>query len=226
MFARFRQTGRTLQISLIETGREGDRVRHRHVASLGSIALDPSPADRIAFWTKLHQRLAGLGNRMDDAARGAILAAVHARVPMPTLDDTGAVQINNAREDARFWQTVSEMHAATVEESKVLAAKLSASIAKREAIAAETAAKARAAADRLAKIEQGEDVGGIGKPPTYAELVAAVGGEAEARRCEQVAEVARLGGFDELHAETMKRYGQADRAALRTVLARRRRPTS
>ncbi len=130
-------------------------MRHRHVASLGSIALDPSPADRIAFWTKLHQRLAGLGNRMDDAARGAILAAVHARVPMPTLDDTGAVQINNAREDARFWQTVSEMHAATVEESKVLAAKLSASIAKREAIAAETAAKARAAADRLAKIEQG-----------------------------------------------------------------------
>jgi hypothetical protein len=46
----------------------------------------PSPAARIAFWTKLHQRLAGLSNRIDTSQRGAILTTTHARIPMPTLD--------------------------------------------------------------------------------------------------------------------------------------------
>jgi hypothetical protein len=35
----------------------------------------PSPAARIAFWTKLHQRLAGLSNRIDTSQRGKAQAA-------------------------------------------------------------------------------------------------------------------------------------------------------
>ena len=59
----------------------------------GSIPLSPSAADRIAFWTKLHQRLDALSNRVDAAQRGAILTAIHARNPMPTLDDQQAAQL-------------------------------------------------------------------------------------------------------------------------------------
>jgi hypothetical protein len=37
MFVRFRETGRRLQCSLIETRRVDGKVRHEHIASLGSI---------------------------------------------------------------------------------------------------------------------------------------------------------------------------------------------
>ena len=87
MFVRFRQTARRLQVSLTATRWDGGRVRHEHVAGLGSAPLTPSAADRIAFWTKLHQRLDTLGNRVDATQRGAILTAIHARIPMPTMDD-------------------------------------------------------------------------------------------------------------------------------------------
>ena len=60
MFTRFRQTARRLQVSFVETRRINGQVRHSHVASLGAIRVSPSAADCIAFWTKLHQRLATL----------------------------------------------------------------------------------------------------------------------------------------------------------------------
>jgi hypothetical protein len=69
MFVRFRQIADHLHVSLAETHRDARRVRHGHVASLGAIAVPSSPADRLAFWTKLHQRLGRLANRLDDAAR-------------------------------------------------------------------------------------------------------------------------------------------------------------
>jgi hypothetical protein len=61
MFIRFRQTKRRprLQVSLVETRKEGRRVRHEHIASLGSIALPFSTTDRVAFWDKLDTRLRG-----------------------------------------------------------------------------------------------------------------------------------------------------------------------
>jgi hypothetical protein len=87
MFVRFRETARRLQASLTETRRQGGKVRHEHIAGLGSVPIAPTTTDRIAFWTKLHQRLDALSNRLDAAQRGAILTAIHARIPMPTLDD-------------------------------------------------------------------------------------------------------------------------------------------
>jgi hypothetical protein len=38
MFVRFRQTPRRLQASLVETRRSNGKVRHEHIASLGSVA--------------------------------------------------------------------------------------------------------------------------------------------------------------------------------------------
>src|SRR5215510_1726404 len=58
MFARFRRTRHRLQVSLVETRRVGGKVRHEHVAGLGSIETPPSVDARLAFWVRLHQRLA------------------------------------------------------------------------------------------------------------------------------------------------------------------------
>jgi hypothetical protein len=120
MFVRFRETARRLQVSLVTTRRSDGSVRHEHVAGLGSVPRLLSPADRIAFWTKLHQRLDALSNRIDAAQRGPIRAAIHARIPMPTLDDQQTVQLQRAREDARFWETLAGSYADDIEGHKGL----------------------------------------------------------------------------------------------------------
>src|SRR5260370_32395228 len=106
MFVRVRQAAGRLQLSLVETRRDGGKVYHEHVAGLGSVRLPLSPADRIEFWTKLHPRLAKLGNRMDAAMHGKILASVHDRIPMPTADDQRAVQLANTEADVKVWETL------------------------------------------------------------------------------------------------------------------------
>jgi hypothetical protein len=150
MFVRFRETARRLQVSLVATHRSEGRICHEHVAGLGSAPRSLSSADRIAFWIKLHQRLNALSNRIDDQQRGTILSAVHARIPMPTLDEHQAVQLGRAQEDARFWQTLAEMHAEDIEGHKGLLATTQRAIAEREPQAADTAEKAQAAKERLA----------------------------------------------------------------------------
>jgi hypothetical protein len=132
MFVRFRQSDRRLQASLTETRRQGGKVRHEHVAGLGSVPIAPTVADRIAFWTKLHQRLDALSNRVDAAQRGAILTAIHARVPMPTLDDHQAVQLERAQADARFWEMLADGYVEQIEGNKKLLATAQRAIAEHE----------------------------------------------------------------------------------------------
>ena len=76
MFVRFRQAGHKLQTSLIETRRVDGKVRHEHIAGLGSIILPPSVTERITFWQRLHDRLAKLANRVDPEMHGKVLGAV------------------------------------------------------------------------------------------------------------------------------------------------------
>ena len=154
----------------------------------------PAPADRIAFWTKLHQRLDALSNRVDATQRGAILTAIHARIPMPTLDEHQAMQLGRAEADARFWQTLAEMHADDLEGHKGLLATTQRAIAEREPRTADTAKKAQAAKDRLSRAERGEAVSGIGGPLTRKDFLKFSDmTEAEARHCERVAEIAGAG---------------------------------
>ena len=103
MFVRFRQTETRLQVSLVETRRVGGRVRHEHVASFGSVEVPPSVQDRIAFWHRLHERLAKLANRLDAAAQAKVLGDIHARIPMVTLYEMQAHKLGNAEADKRFW---------------------------------------------------------------------------------------------------------------------------
>ena len=89
MLVHFRETPYGLAMSLVETRRENGKVRHEHVASLGSIETPPSVAARIEFWHGLHERLAQLSHRLDAETRGKVMSAVHARVPMVTPDEKG-----------------------------------------------------------------------------------------------------------------------------------------
>src|SRR5262249_3736012 len=90
MLVHFRETPYGLTMSLVETGRESGKVRHQHVASLGSIETPLSVAARIEFWRGLHERLAQLSNRLDAETRGKVIGAVHSRVPMVTPDEQRA----------------------------------------------------------------------------------------------------------------------------------------
>jgi hypothetical protein len=220
MFVRFRQTARRLQASLSATRWEGGRVRHEHIAGLGSVPLSPSAADRIAFWTKLHQRLEALSNRIDAAQRGAILTAIHERVPMPTLDDHQAVQLERAREDTRFWETLAEGYADQIEGNKELLASAQRAIAEREPLAADTAAKAQAAKDRLARVERGEAVAGVPAPMTRADLLRISGmTKAQLQHCERVAGIAAAGEdwWRLMRTEQERRKATVEKAVVRQL---------
>jgi hypothetical protein len=165
MFVRFRQSPQRLQLSLVEARRVGGKVSQEHVAALGSILTPPSVSDRIKFWQRLHQRLDNLSNRIDAAAQAAILGAVHARVPMVTLDEQRAVKLENAKADMRFWASLQAMHAGAAEDHKRLIASAEARVAGSRSAALDAATKAQEASDRVERIERGEDVpGGLGEP--------------------------------------------------------------
>jgi hypothetical protein len=224
MFVRIRQSGQRLQASLVETRRIGGKVLNGHVAGLGSIAVALTPADRIVFWTKLHQRLAALANRLDGGARGKVLAAIHARIPMPTLDDQRAVQLQNAKQDADLWATLRDAHTADIEGQKELIAAAERAIAEREAAVADVTTRTKAAEDRVARIERGEDAGGMGQPLTRKDLIAALGWKpSDIRHALRLVEIEERGGNDDLMAEIMKRQRRTEKAASRAVLTRQRR---
>jgi hypothetical protein len=158
MFVRFRQSERRLQASLVETRRDGGRVRHAHLASLGSIRLALSVADRMAFWTSLHERLARLDNRLDASARFAILEAVHARVPMVTPEEQQAEQLARAEADARFWMMMDERQDGLIEQAAAMRAGSERMTADANAEKARLSVSVAASRARLARAEAGDTV--------------------------------------------------------------------
>src|ERR1700741_3386812 len=62
MAVHFSETPSGLAMILVESRRENGKVRHEHLASLGSIETPPSVAARIEFWRRLHERLDQLSN--------------------------------------------------------------------------------------------------------------------------------------------------------------------
>lgn len=171
MYVRVRQRNQRLLLSLLESKRDGFQVVKENVAYLGSVPVEFTVDDRIAFWRKLHERMARLGNRVSPDDQAKIFAAVHARGPMVTLEEQRSVQLRNAAADAEFWSRMREMNQAQAEEFKGLAARTQQNIAGLEASAADAGAKAAAAKDRVARIERGEEVpGGLGKPFTAEDI--------------------------------------------------------
>jgi hypothetical protein len=219
MFARFRQTPHRLQVSIIETHRVDGRVRHEHIASLGSIATPPSVADRVAFWQRVHDRLAKLSNRIDPAMQGKLRGDIHNRIAMVTPDEQRALQLANAKADAETWGTLADMHAGTVEGQAGLIVGAERAKAAAAAEHAKAAAEAARAKDRVARIERGENVsGGLGNPPlTVADLNAAGFTKTEIKRFVQVHEVSDAFGFDTMAKAIHEATERAERSVVRAL---------
>ena len=224
MFVRFRENNDRLQASLVETRRSEGRVRHEHVASFGSIDWPPSIENRIAFWQRLHERLAKLSNRVDAAAQAKILAAIHARIPMVTPDEQRALQLANVKADEHFWSTLYDLHADTVEGHKGLASAAERAVAKGQSCMGSAAQHRDAAKDRRERLERGEDVpGGLGKPltPHDAERILRDAG-VDPQYCKDVAELSELIGFDALCEQKNTAEKRAEKAIVRALLRRHR----
>jgi hypothetical protein len=172
MFVRFRQSDRRLQVSVVETRRTDGKVRHEHIAGLGSVDIPPSVRERLVFWGRLPDRLARLGNRVNAADQAKIYGAIHGRVPMVTIEEQQALKLDNAEADERFWSGLHGAHQEQADGQKQLAAKAERAAAGNQVAAAKAAGNAAAAKDRAERIRKGEDVpGGLGKPLTREDMV-------------------------------------------------------
>ena len=209
MFVRFRSARRRLQASLIETRRIEGKVCHEHIASLGSINAEPSVADRIEFWRRLHERFGQLANRLDAAAQSRAMYAVHAKVPMPTVEEVRALQLANAEADERFWQQFAEMQTEQAQGNSQLAANAERAASKAKAQAASASVNATTAKERIERLNRGEAVsGGIGKPFDPERLFREAGWTtADFKRARITNAISQLGGFEELLDEIGKRHG-------------------
>jgi hypothetical protein len=225
MFVRFRETSRSLQCTLIETRRVDGKVRHEHIASLGSIEVPPSIADRVAFWAELHQRLGRMSNRFSHETHGKLIGQVHARIPMPMPDEQRQLQKENAEADERFWSGIHQMNAATTEKRKGLLVSTQYAIADSEAAAKDAGAQAERARERLNKIEKGEDVqGGLGRPMTREDLDRMSGmSDEQIQHCMNLAEL-RLSDeeMEKLVYEQVEAGERVGRAIVRKWLRERR----
>ena len=169
MFVRFRETPYGLQVSLIQTRREGGKARHEYIAGLGAITIPTSAADRIAFWRRLHDRLSALSNRIVDE-QSKILDAVDERIPMPTPDELRDVHLENAKVDQRFWEGLRRVHTDTIEGDEGVIGAAERAIANSEASAAKAAVHTKAAKERVERNRARRDSEeGLGKPLTRKE---------------------------------------------------------
>jgi hypothetical protein len=64
MYVRFRRQGNRFQASLVQGRRLAGKVQAEHIGALGSVDAEVSLRSRVAFWAKIHDRLAALGNRI------------------------------------------------------------------------------------------------------------------------------------------------------------------
>jgi hypothetical protein len=157
MFVRFRQHNARLYVSLVLTKRVDGKVRQEHVAGLGSVVVGANPGrypwvatrERVKLWQRLHENIADL----PAADQGRLMAAVHARVPLPTEEERGAADLGEAEHDAAFWE---QMHGTSLKQAdsyRKLAAHAERRAAEEEEQAkqeAERSEKAKARAARLA----------------------------------------------------------------------------
>lgn len=210
MFARFRQVRGRLSVSIVEATRAGTKIRQSHIASLGSVSLEASAADRCQFWIRLHQRLATLSNRLDAEAREAIMAAINARIPIPTVEDQEAARNAGRDANAALFATLRDRHHDLAEHHRRMA--------EREAAAA-TAVDALEAAY-------------VSKPMTEAEMrrfLRSIGvTDAELRGAHDLSVLCQQLGEDRiipmLAAEQVRAGDRATRRRVRSLLAALTRP--
>jgi 2-hydroxychromene-2-carboxylate isomerase len=222
MFPRFRETGRRLQVSLVETHRVDGRIRNSHVAGLGSVGVPASPADRWEYWTKLISRMEALANRVTGDTKAAILTAVDARIPMLTPEEQQAVQVDYAKEDVRQWEMVHGLNADRLNGHKKVAAKVARDIAAAEAGAEIGACVVKAAQARLTRAAAGEVVA-VTKLTTAEALLKATGiTPTEMRHMRTLAKLDEA-ALPKIVEAGMRGAKRAEHAAARAILAQQSR---
>jgi hypothetical protein len=180
-------------------------------------------ADRVAFWRLLHERLAKLSNRIGADEQGKILGAIHARIPMVTIDELRTLQRENAQADEKFWAGLQGMNTELAEGHKELAAKSARIAADAESRAADAAMRASVAKDRIERLAKGDAVsGGLSKPMTRKDLLKAAGiSESQARHAERVHSL-DASAFEELVQAGLEGMHRGEQSAERKFLRRHR----
>jgi hypothetical protein len=107
----------------------------------------------MAFWRRLHERLAGLADRIDAAMQGRLMDAIHARVPVVTIEERRALAIEEAKANERLNVAVRDYCTEVADGYEKL---FLPRIAESRAGAADAAARANAARERIARLERGE----------------------------------------------------------------------
>jgi hypothetical protein len=174
MFVRIRKSTEKLRLSLVETRRVGGKVRHEHVASLGSIPQTMTVPERREFWSRLDMRLASLGNRIDlDAAR----ALIAARAPPPTKAE---IDILDLERYAEAWQRIANFFGPReLRQTAFKQAMREMSDALKAKEHSNAAARVAKAKERIERVRKGEDAG-LKQPfdpgnPSYVAAVKNVG---------------------------------------------------
>jgi hypothetical protein len=219
MFVRFRQQGYRLQASLMQSRRTVGKVRTEHVGALGSVDAEMSVRSRVAFWAKVHDRLAALGNRVSADEHPKILGALHGRIPMVTPEDIRAVQEESFAADERFWDGMRDMNASHIEGLREHVALAEAKIAAMEPEVAKAAEKVEIARSKREKLKRGEAVaGGLRKPFTREDaerIIREAGGDPEyAVRFHKICDAL---GFETVLKGVNAAHERAERAAIRRM---------
>src|SRR5262245_62402918 len=182
-----------MQVSLVESRRTDGKVRHEHIAQLGSVPLEPTIAYRIKFWQRLHEKMARLSNRVGAEAQAKLLGDIHARIPMVTPDEQRELQRENAEADGKFWSWLKESWAKQAEGHKQLSANAAKTAAEAEAQASAAEEKAKTAKERIEQLDKGETVtGGLSAPVSFYERLRRLGWSDR-----EIAEAALMAELDE-----------------------------
>lgn len=151
-------------------------MRHEHVATLGSTEMPLTIRGHITFWARLNGPLTALGNRLGPEDQIKIMDAVHARVPMSTLDEQRELKLQNAKADERTWSALRDMSAAQAHDQETLSATAKAAAEHQRAAAAKAGAQAAEASERVERLERGDDVpGGLSKPVDFKKVLREAG---------------------------------------------------
>jgi hypothetical protein len=150
MFVLFRTRRRRIYVTLAETVRAAGKVRQRHVASIGSIAIGADEAttvhDRVRLWQAVHPRLATL--KLDPEASGKIMTAIHRVIPMPSPEQAGSVELWQAEQRLQRLNRghddttkLIEAHERVIARSRTAVAQLQAEIVRQTALIDDAKAK-------------------------------------------------------------------------------------
>ena len=135
------------------------------------------------------------------------MGAVHARIPMMIPDEVRALQLEKAEAVERQWSALHGMVQARLAGHKELLVEIDREIARGESAVPDLSSNVTRARDRIARLKAGENVAGIDKPLTPAELGFS---RTEIRHMMHLAEIGDA-GFEEFLAEVHKRKQKVER---------------